>query len=803
MGAGDERWGRLLGWLRGENVSYDLSLYEQRVGEILDWSAKLSGLDDQELEGTFARLRRSVAGKPTSLLDELLVEVYAHVYESARRHLGLEAFEEQLIAAIVLHESGIAEMATGEGKTLVAVFPAVLNALAGRGVHILTPNEYLAGRDAAWMGPVYEGVGLDVSVITAALEPRERSRAYGANVTYATAIDVGFDVLRDDLVLPPQSRILRPLFMGIYDDVDSTLIDEARHPLVVAGEDADPGEARQDLAQLLRGLDQHKHWDIDEFGNAAFLTDAGSERVEQVLDCGDLYGADNVGLLTQVNLALHAQALVHRDVDYIVRNGQVELIDEHRGRVAKGRRWPYGLQGAVEDKEGVLRSPPSRVLATSTLQSLAQLYPRKAGMSATAYRAADEFGALYGLKVVYIPPHRKSIREDLPDRIFTHAQGRDEALIETLAQAHRGGRPVLVGTKSVEASEALGAALRSRSIDCQVLNAKNDAREADIIARAGEVGAVTISTSMAGRGTDIRLGGVDEEKRGNVAELGGLLVLGQGRADSTRIDDQLRGRAGRQGDPGASQMYVSLQDELIVRHGVRELLPTKWQDARRREEVMDSKVSAEIDRAQRIVAARNASTRRTVYLCEGYLERQRRLIQKRRRQVLGGGEAWGGILAETSPELFEQRRREYGAPLVASVERRLTLAHIDRAWSRHLERIADARESLQLMAVGVSIGTGFGRQKPLDAFRRQARDSYEEMEYEIDEGIVESFERGRFAETGIDVEELGLSPPKKTWTYLTTELPIETQPKLRLVPSLLKSMINKMFGQSTPAGDRE
>ena len=803
---GDERWQRLLGWLRGENVDYDLEPHMAVAEGVLEAAPALRPLPDQGLAERLAALTEQLAvprSAPTAAIaaldeaEEARIEAFALVFEAARRALGLEAHPEQLAAAAAMSRGAVVEMQTGEGKTLAAVFTATFFALAGRGVHLLVPNDYLARRDAEWMGPVYQLLGLEVAALTNATPRGGRRTAYRAAVTYATAVEVGFDLLRDDLVRRRADFVMRGIFTAIYDDIDSILIDEARHPLVVAGEEDRVEAPRTDLARLARELERGRDYDTDEVGRSAYLTEAGAQRVEAELGCGDLFGGENLELLTQVNLALHAEVLVKRDADYLVRDGAVVRIDEQRGRVALGRRWPHGLQGAIEDKEGLDRTAPTRMLATTTLQATARLYPRRAGMSATVYRVADELGALYGTPVVHVPSHRECIRDDLADAVFTHDEARDRALLEGIAETHEQGRPVLVGTADVEASEQLAAALRERGTDCEVLNAKNDEREAEIIAHAGELGSVTISTNMAGRGTDIRLGGPDEADHQRVAQLGGLCVLGRERSQSGRIDDQLRGRAGRQGDPGSSQLFVSLDDDLIERHGVRELLPVEYQKARQDEPIDDKKVRAQIDRAQRIVAGRNANVRRTLWSSESYLEKQRRIIQRRRRRwLLGRGET---ILAEAAPERYEAELARLGQAGLYRVEGQLTLAWIDRGWAGHLERIADLRESLQLMALGVSIGTAFGRQRPLDTLRRLARDSFEEMEYEIDEGIVDSFENAELSERGVDLQALGLSPPRRTWTYLLEEQPLETKPKLRLVPSLLQSMVNKVFGRSPPS----
>ncbi len=549
---------------------------------------------------------------------------------------------------------------------------------------------------------------------------------------------------------------------------------------------------------MVAALKRDQHYQLDEHGERAFLTEDGSREVERALAVEDLYAAENLELLTQVNLAVHAHGVLRRDVDYLVRGGKVELIDEHKGRVARGRRLPEGLQGALEEKEGLERSASSRVLASTTLQSVARRYPRLAGMTGTARSDAEELGALYRLQVVVVPPHEKPRRQDFVDLIFTHAEARDAAVVEEVVETHATGRPVLVGTASVEESERLAAALGERGVAPQVLNAKNDEAEAEIIAEAGALGAVTISTNMAGRGTDIRLGGRDEAEREEVAELGGLSVLGTRKNESERIDDQLRGRAGRQGDPGSTQLFVSLDDEMFERYGVQELLPVKYQGQRLDEPLLDAKVQREVDRAQRIMAARNAMIRKTLYGYDAFIEGQRRTAQLRRRlRLLGREPSW---LAQETPERYAELAERFGEERVARVERDLTLAWIDRAWSDHLARLAVLREDMQLMSVGVSFGSSFGRERPQQTFRRMARESFEVFEQEVDGGLIETFERAEVTRRGVDLDAEGLAPPTETWTYVVKEQPLETKPRPRLQAALLKRVVDLFRGKGRAKG---
>ena len=485
----------------------------------------------------------------------------------------MRPFDVQVMAAIALHQGKLAQLATGEGKTLVAVMPAALHALAGRGVHVLTANDYLARRDAAWMGAAYRFLGLTAASVTAPLDRADRQAAYAADITYVTAKEAGFDFLRDHTVTDPSHVVQRPFHYAIVDEADFILIDEARVPLVIAGETAAPPVPYQRIAAAVRALTPGTDFRIDEHERNVTLTDAGFRHAQALLGCGPLHDPAQQLTLAAIHVALHAEALLVRDRDYIVRAGRIEIVDEFTGRVADNRRWPHGIQPAVEAKEGVEVRPEGAVLGSIPIQHFVRLWPRLAGMTATAVPAAGEFREFYGLTTVVFPPHRPCRRVDEPDVVFTHRDAKVRALAAEIARVQASGRPVLVGTASVAESEALVRALRARRVKCHVLNARHDAREAAIIARAGMPGAVTISTNMAGRGTDIVLGGGDPALRERVAALGGLYVIGTNRHESRRVDDQLRGRAGRQGDPGSSRFFISLEDDLISRYGVMGLIP--------------------------------------------------------------------------------------------------------------------------------------------------------------------------------------------------------------------------------------
>ncbi|HEY5466592.1 MAG TPA: accessory Sec system translocase SecA2, partial [Clostridia bacterium] len=503
------------------------------------------------------------ADKDTSLsnaLARLLPEVYAAVCAAVRQAFGWTVFDSQLLGAVAMQQGRVIELDTGEGKTLAAVFVACLHALAGRGVHVLTFNDYLARRDANWMRPVYEWMGLTVAAVQSGMAIGQRQAAYACDVTYLTAKEAGFDYLRGFLALSEQELVQRPFYMAIVDEADSILIDEARIPLIIASDAAGPGSIDPALYQLVSGMRQGRHYGLDTFGEHVLITEEGAIWLEHHLGISNLYASEQVGLLTQIRLILQAKTLFRRDVDYIVRDGRIELVDEFTGRIVENRQLPEGLHEAVEVKEGLTGKMQGRILNRITLRDFLSLYEHICGMTGTASSAAPELDAFYRLGVTRIPPHVPCRRMDQPDLIFRTKAEKEQAILREISQRHACGQPVLVGTASVEESERLVSRVREYGFACEVLNARHDETEAEIIAQAGQSGAITISTNMAGRGVDIRLG------EGVAA---GLYIIGTNRHRSIRIDRQLRGRAGRQGDPGESRFFVSLQDDLIERYQVR------------------------------------------------------------------------------------------------------------------------------------------------------------------------------------------------------------------------------------------
>lgn len=758
---------RLELWNGGPDL-HDLGRYRHRLAEIDRFEPRLKRLDDHTLGQSSERLGSQLHEDASS--EGIVQEAAALVREAAWRILGQRPFGVQILAGLAMHDGRLVEMATGEGKTLTAVLPAYLGGLSRRGVHLLTFNDYLARRDAEWMGPVYRFLGLSVGWVGEGMSPVERQAAYACDITYVTAKEAGFDLLRSCLAAEPEEIVHRPFHLAIVDEADSLLIDEARVPLVIAGSLGPPEETPHSLAEIVGRLDPDQHFATDEYCRNIELTAGGIDLVEEILDCGNLLAAENLALLTGINCALHAKVLLQRDIDYIVRGGRIQLVDEFTGRVVEDRHWPDGLQAALEAKEGLKLRPEGRVLGSITLQHFVRLYPRLAGMTATASPAADELTRTYGMGVLVIPQNRESIRIDHADEVFTHRSAKHRALAEEVERVHATGRPILVGTASVKESEELDALLVQSGIETQILNARNDAMEAAIIADAGALGAVTISTNMAGRGTDIRLGGADEGSREEVVALGGLYVIGTNRHESLRIDEQLKGRAGRQGDPGSSRFFISLEDDLIVRYGVRNLIPPKLLPREQDEPLDNPVIRREISRAQRIVEGQNVETRKTLYGYSSVLEEQRRIVQKRREELLLGRVA--GRLAELAPGRFEELSAVVSEEALAEAEKRILLFQLDRFWSEHLANMGEIREGIHLRRVS--------GQDPFAEYVLLAADAFGDMESQVEEEAVRAFEAVTIGPAGIDLAKEGLRGPSSTWTYLINDDPFRDQLSMAL-----------------------
>ncbi|MCJ7581095.1 MAG: accessory Sec system translocase SecA2 [Candidatus Aminicenantes bacterium] len=742
--------------LVGDPVEYDLRVYETLLSQIN--ALDLTKVTNEKIKKQSVDLfRKAKNGDP---LEKLLVEAYSLVRETARRTIRLRPFDVQILAGIALHQGKLVEMPTGEGKTLAAVFPAYLNALVRKGVHVLTFNDYLARRDAEWMGPIYKFLGLSVGHVQDGMKKSDRQRAYACDITYATAKEAGFDFLRDHLCYEKESLVQRNYHFALVDEADSILIDEARVPLVIAGSVGKYTEDPGHLAAMVKNIKPGIDFETDDGKRNIFLTDVGLNHFEKILNCGNLHTSDNLDLLTRINLALQAEFLLHRDVDYIVRNGKIEVVDEFTGRVVEDRHWPDGLQSALETKEKLQMGTSGTVLGQITLQHFLSLYPKLSGMTATAQSAAEELHTFYKLKTVVIPPNRPNIRKDFPDEVFTHKSAKTKALIDEIRKWHTKERPILVGTASVEESEELAAELKEAGIDCQVLNAKNDEREAGIIAQAGVPGAVTISTNMAGRGTDIKLGGDAEQEREKVVALGGLYVIGTNRYESLRIDIQLRGRAGRQGDPGSSRFFVSLEDNLMVKFGLKNLFPKKFQDLKQEEPLSNPLVNREVARSQRVVEGQNFDVRKTLWKYSSLVEEERKFVQSQRQNILKD-EVSFNFLKEKAGKHYSKIRALIGQEKLDKLEKQITILQMDRFWADHLAMITDVRESIHLVNVG--------GESPINEFHRILTDAFREREQKINSRIVKSFESLKITKDGVDLDSDELKGPSSTWTYLIND----------------------------------
>jgi preprotein translocase subunit SecA len=787
MGVTQRLKNRLRRFTQRPGTTVDLAPLRKLLPDIEERADALRELDDEALTAR--------AGEA-----EAVAEICAVGREAARRGIGERPYDVQMLGAMALLGGSVAEMATGEGKTLTAAVAAYGHVRLGNGpVHVLTVNDYLARRDAEWMKPVYDLLGLTVGWVTEASTREERRAAYAGDVTYVSVSEAGFDYLRDQLVTDLDDRVQRDLATAIVDEADSILIDEARVPMVLAGAVAGEADPVHVAAAAVRGLRDSRHYEIADDGRSVAFTNAGLATVEKRLGDIDLYDDEHVEQLSAVNVALHAHALLHRDVDYIVRGGAVELIDEMRGRVAQRRRWPDGLQAAVEAKEGLDQTAEGEVLGTITVQAFVALYRTVCGMTATAVLVGDQLREYFKLEVAVIPPNTPCVREDLPDRIYATRGEKEDALVTEIAESHAAGRPVLVGTLDVKESESLAKALAAAGIPSVVLNAKNDDEEAAIIAEAGTHGAVTVSTQMAGRGVDIRLGGSDQADRERVAELGGLYVLGGGRHHSRRVDDQLRGRAGRQGDPGSSVFYVSLEDELIQRHAPEAVPPSPRMNADGL--VTDDEVDYAVEHAQRVSEGVQHEIHRNTWRYSVVVEQQRKALAERRERLLttdvaadmlrmrspekaaevdaldtppvdeadegdGADEAAVVEAVEAASDDAVEDEVEEAEATLSRVGRSIALFHLDRLWAEHLAELSEVREGVHLRALG--------RLDPLDEFHRSAVPAFNALVPAIEERTVETFE-----EADIDrdwqPDEAKLVRPTATWTYLVHENPFGSE----------------------------
>ncbi len=829
----------VLGFLKNlldENAK-TIKRLSKKVLIINDLESQMEALSDEDLQGKTQEFKGRL--QQGENLDDLLPEAFAVVREASKRVLGMRHFDVQLIGGMVMHEGNIAEMKTGEGKTLVATLPSYLNALTGKGVHIVTVNDYLAKRDSEWMGQVHKFLGLTVGTLVHGLDFSQRKAAYSADITYGTNNEFGFDYLRDNMVFHPDHMVQRDLNFAIVDEVDSILIDEARTPLIISGPGDKPKDLYKKVAVVIPRLKNEEDYTVDEKAKTVSLTEQGVDKVEDMLGVENLFDDNNIELSHHVNQALRAHTLMKRDVDYVVKDGQIIIVDEFTGRLMFGRRYSEGLHQAIEAKEGVTIEKESQTLATVTFQNYFRMYSKLAGMTGTALTEEEEFRKIYKLDVYVIPTNKPMIRKDMADTVYRTEQGKFKAVVEEIAAKHALGQPILVGTISIDKSELLSSMLDENGIPHQVLNAKHHEMEAQIVAQAGRKGAVTVSTNMAGRGTDITLGGnpdflarqemleegfdpelieeaashsvtdddqilqarehygrlhesyklhTDREHE-EVIKAGGLHIIGTERHESRRIDNQLRGRAGRQGDPGSSQFFISLEDDLMRLFGAENIMGIM--DKLGMDDDMpieNNLISKAIENAQRRVESRNFDIRKNVLEYDDVMNQQREVIYGQRRTVLMGGdvrdsvldmiekvvdrtvaaftggnkyvEEWDlqglskqaqqiflpsyevtpeelgrleseeliAFLKEKAVEEYQKREEELGSENLRELERLVTLRVVDRKWMDQLDAMDQLRQGIGLRA--------YGQKDPLVEYKYEAYDMFNQMIEEIQEDIV-------------------------------------------------------------------
>ena len=766
----------------GDPQAKTIKRLKKRVKEINALSDKYKKMSDKKLREQTEILKKRLEKES---LDAILPDAFSVVREAATRTLGQRHFDVQLIGGLVLHEGNVAEMKTGEGKTLVATLPVYLNALTGKGVHVVTVNEYLSQRDAGWMGQIYHFLGLTTGVIIAEqsfiydpefinekhsdermrhLKPASRQAAYAADITYGTNNEFGFDYLRDNMVREVDQLRQRELSYAIVDEVDSILIDEARTPLIISAPSVTTGSAYAQFAKVVRQL-KPEHYDTDEKRKTVVLTDAGVEKIEKILSISNLYASENIRTIYHLEQALRAQTLFRRDKDYVVtKDGEIVIVDEFTGRLLPGRRYNEGLHQAIEAKEGVEVQQESMTLATISFQNYFRLYKKLAGMTGTALTESEEFHQIYKLEVVDIPTNRPMTRQDRSDRIYKSEMGKFKAIVREIKLLHTKGQPVLIGTVSIEKNELLGDLLKKADIPHQVLNAKNNEREAAIIAKAGEKGAVTLATNIAGRGTDIVL----EE---GVKDLGGLFVLGSERHESRRIDNQLRGRSGRQGDPGVTQFFVSTEDDLMRIFGGERIAGLMERLKVDDETPIENRmISRSLEAAQKKVEGFHFDQRKNVVQYDDVMNRHRKATYAMRREVLlsediskririlideeakalasspmatsdqfedmireafpfgesaldklfdSDTDKFSGLLLTEAKELYKSREVAFTAEIMRKVERDVYLQILDNLWMQHLENMDHLREGIHWISVG--------QRDPLVEYRRQGQALFDEM----------------------------------------------------------------------------
>ncbi|WP_035305506.1 accessory Sec system translocase SecA2 [Actinokineospora inagensis] len=763
-------------------ATVDLKKYADVLSSIEWREERVAKLDDAELTEAAVALRKKVGTDKPDKADkgmdnQAMVELCALGREASRRALDQRPYDMQLVGAMELLHGRIVEMGTGEGKTLAGALAAAGYALQGRSVHVMSVNDYLARRDAEWMRPVYELLGVSVGWVDQESSPEDRRAAYGRDVTYGAVSEIGFDVLRDRLCVDPEELVQRAPDVALIDEADSVLVDEARVPLVMAGS-TDDNQGDPEVAQIVRTLRPGQHYERDEDNRNAWLTSRGAKVVEKALGDIDLYSGDHSDRLAAVNAALHAHALLQRDVDYIVRDGKVHLINTSRGRIALLQRWPDGLQAAVEAKERLKPTESGEVLDSISVQGLVGRYQRVCGMTGTAQAVAEQLREFYELKVSVIPPNKPCVRDDEPDRVYEAVEAKEAALVKEIVAQHETGRPILVGTMDVAESERIAEKLTAAGVSSVVLNAKNDAEEAKIVAEAGALNAVTVSTQMAGRGTDIRLGGAGgtEADHDEVAELGGLYVIGCGHYPSSRLDNQLRGRSGRQGDPGGSVVFASLTDDLVTQYAPDAVAGSDADEDGRHEDATSQRF---IDHAQRVAEGVNLDVHRNTWRYTRLIEHQRGIVLAYRDDLLNSDLA-AKQLKERSPERWAELAEEVDDEVLARVARHVLLFHLDTRWSQHLAYLSDVRETIHLRALA--------RETPIDEFHRVAIGEFRGLLKDVGDLAVETVANAEVGADGLDLEQAGLRRPTSTWTYMVHDNPFDSDAEqaLQRVRAMLK-----------------
>ena len=757
----------------------EMKKFKKLADAIVALEEEYSKKTDKELLNKTNEFKDRLANGET--LDDLLIEAYATAREVAWRKLGEKAFYVQLLGAIAIHYGNIAELRTGEGKTLVTIFPAYLNALEGKGVHVITVNEYLTVRNAEWMGPVYEGLGVTVGVNKRELSPQEKQEAYNCDILYTTNNELGFDYLRDNMVIKKENRVQRGLNYAIIDEADSILIDEARTPLIISGGELKSANLYQSADHFVKGLKNEVEYNYDEKTRNVTLTDDGVTKAESYFKVKNLYSLENNSLVHYINQALKANYGMKKDVDYVVQEGEVLIVDPFTGRIMKGRQWSDGLHQAVEAKEGVKINEETKTVATITFQNLFRMYEKLSGMTGTAKTEEEEFRNIYNMYVIVIPTNKPIARIDYADLVYPTLKGKYKAIVEAIAEIHKTGQPILVGTVAIENSELISDMLTKKGIKHEVLNAKNHAREAEIISHAGEKNAVTIATNMAGRGTDIKL--TDETKA-----LGGLYVIGTERHESRRIDNQLRGRSGRQGDPGASQFYVSMEDDLMVRFGTDRVKAMLQAIGMQEDQAIRSKTfTKSIGSAQAKVEGNNFDIRKQLLEYDDVMNQQREDIYRRRNEILDNESIHQTVLNNmynhisdivndhippenylTENDLseivnyanqnllrkhikfddikdkeaddviefiyqkvtdeYEKKLKDLPKEIQDEFEKAVSLNVIDKYWTENINALAHLREAVMMR--------GYGGQDPLRAYSMDGVEMYDNMLINIDRDIT-------------------------------------------------------------------